>query len=92
MKRIMNGLTITALTAVFAASAPATAQLRKPDPEEVAKRFAAADKNGDGRLTREEATAGMPRVAKNFDTIDKDKKGYVTLDEIKAAMTAGRSR
>lgn len=91
MKLIMNGLTLTALTLAFSASAPATAQMRKPDPEEVAKRFAAADKNGDGRLTRDEAKAGLPRVAKNFDTIDKEKKGYVTLDEIKAALAEGRS-
>ncbi len=71
---------------MFTAGAPASAQIRKPDPEELAQRFAAADKNGDGRLTLEEAKAGMPRPAKNFATIDKDRKGYVTLDEIKAAI------
>lgn len=91
MKRITNGLTITTLTLLFAASAPAIAQMGKPDPEEVARRFAAADKNGDGQLTREEANAGMPRIAKNFDKIDADRKGYITLDEIKAALAAGRS-
>ncbi len=52
------------------------------------KRFKEADKDGDGKLTLDEAEAGMPRVAKNFALIDKDKKGYVTLDEIKAAMAA----
>jgi Ca2+-binding EF-hand superfamily protein len=51
-------------------------------------RFNEADKDGDGKLTLDEAEAGMPRVAKNFALIDKDKKGYVTLDEIKAAMVA----
>jgi hypothetical protein len=51
-------------------------------------RFKEADKDGDGKLTLDEAEAGMPRVAKNFDLIDNDKKGYVTLDEIKAAMLA----
>ena len=54
------------------------------------KRFKEADKDGDGKLTLDEAQAGMPRVAKNFALIDKDKKGYVTLDEIKAYM-AGMS-
>jgi Ca2+-binding EF-hand superfamily protein len=49
-------------------------------------RFKAADKDGDGKLTRDEAKAGMPRVSSNFDKIDKGGKGYVTLDEIKAAM------
>jgi Ca2+-binding EF-hand superfamily protein len=50
------------------------------------KRFAAADKDHDGKLTLEEAQAGMPRVAKNFARIDAGKKGFVTLEDIKAAM------
>ena len=52
------------------------------------QRFKEANKKGDGKLTLEEAQAGMPRVAKNFAEIDKDKKGYVTLDDIKAALAA----
>jgi hypothetical protein len=56
------------------------------------KRFKEADKDGDGKLTLDEAEAGMPRVAKHFAEIDKDKKGYVTLDEIKAAMAAMSGR
>ncbi len=48
-------------------------------------RFAQADKNHDGKLTLEEAQAGMPKVAANFDKIDTQKKGYVTVDQIKAA-------
>lgn len=48
-------------------------------------KFAAADKNWDGKLTLEEAQQGMPRVAANFDKIDTEKRGYVTLDQIKAA-------
>ena len=52
------------------------------------QRFKEANKKGDGKLTLEEAQAGMPRVAENFTEIDKDKKGYVTLDEVKAALAA----
>ncbi|MFM8340254.1 MAG: hypothetical protein ACKN9C_09765 [Fluviibacter sp.] len=52
---------------------------------QIDERFAAADKNKDGKLTLEEARAGMPRVADNFDKIDSQKRGYVTLDQIKAA-------
>lgn len=51
----------------------------------VDKRFAEADKDGDGKLTREEAEA-MPRVSKNFDKLDADKQGYVTLAQLKEAM------
>ncbi len=50
------------------------------------ERFAAADKNADGKLTLEEAKAGMPRIASAFSKIDVDKKGYVTLDQIKAMI------
>lgn len=92
MKPKASCLTIAMLTLFVAAPPPASAQDRKPNAEKLAKRFASADKNGDGRLTLEEAKAGMPRVAKNFDTIEKDKKGYVTLDEIKAAMAESGSR
>ena len=58
--------------------------------QKLEERFKAADKNGDGKLTKAEAEAGMPRLAKNFDSIDTDKKGYVTLDQVKAAMAAMR--
>ncbi|CAK0779940.1 EF-hand domain-containing protein [Gammaproteobacteria bacterium] len=51
----------------------------------IEQKFKAADKNGDGKLTLDEAKAGMPRVAKNFDKIDADHEGYVTLEQIKAA-------
>ena len=50
------------------------------------QRFKAANTTADGKLTKEQAEAGMPRIAKNFDKIDVDHKGYITLDQIKAAM------
>ena len=53
--------------------------------QQIDERFAAADKNHDGKLTLEEAKAGMPRVAANFDKIDTQKRGYLTVDQIKAA-------
>ena len=62
-------------------SADTQAKLTQAD-----ERFKAADKNADGKLTLEEAKAGMPRIADAFDHIDVDKKGYVTLDQIKALI------
>ena len=47
-------------------------------------RFKAANKKGDGKLTLEEAKAGMPKVAANFDRIDIQKRGYITVEQIKA--------
>jgi Ca2+-binding EF-hand superfamily protein len=53
-------------------------------------RFKAADKNGDGKLTLEEAQAGMPRVAMAWDKIDVDKKGYITLEQLLIIVAANK--
>ena len=52
------------------------------------KRFVAADTNHDGKLTREEAEAGMPQVYKHFNEIDARKRGYVTERQIGAYWSA----
>lgn len=46
------------------------------------KRFTAADANADGRLSREEAKRGMPRIYRKFDAIDAEKTGSVSLEQI----------
>lgn len=51
---------------------------------ELKKRFSAADTNADGRLSRDEAKRGMPRVYRNFDAIDAEKAGAVSLEQIAA--------
>jgi hypothetical protein len=48
------------------------------------KRFTAADINADGRLSRDEAKRGMPRVYRSFDAIDAEKTGSVSLEQIAA--------
>jgi len=53
--------------------------------EHAEERFKAADKNADGSLSKEEATAGMPRAAKRFDTLDQNKDGQLSPDELRAA-------
>jgi hypothetical protein len=64
------------------------------DPEKMraafAERFKKADANGDGKLTKAEAEAGMPMVARNFGAIDTNKDGFVTPDEIRAGMEQRR--
>lgn len=59
--------------------------------QQVRDRFAKADTNGDGALTRDEAKA-MPRVASHFDEIDADHDGKVTLAEIGCYMAAQRGK
>lgn len=61
---------------------------QKTDAQDLPARFAAADKDGDGKLTLEEAKAGLPRVAKGFSRIDKEKKGFVTLEQIQSVVAA----
>jgi Ca2+-binding EF-hand superfamily protein len=47
------------------------------------ERLKAADKNGDGMLSREEA-ASLPRISKHFDEIDANHDGFITFDELRA--------
>ena len=51
------------------------------------ERLKAADTNGDGMLSQQEAAA-LPRIAENFAAIDANKDGYVTFDELRAFMKA----
>lgn len=50
------------------------------------EKFKAADKNGDGALTKAEANAGLPHLAKRFDQLDANRDGKLTRDEIRAGM------
>lgn len=73
-----------AFAAVALAQTPTASQQKQiKDAEE---RFAAADKNTDGKLTLEEAQAGMPRIASNFKKIDTNNDGFVTIEEIKVMI------
>lgn len=49
-------------------------------------RFANANTTRDGKLTREQARAGMPMVARHFDEMDTHHVGYLTLPQIEAFM------
>lgn len=50
------------------------------------ERFANANVTHDGKLTRQQASAGMPMVARHFDEIDTHRAGYITLPQIEAFM------
>jgi Ca2+-binding EF-hand superfamily protein len=57
----------------------------------LSERFAAADQDHDGRLTKAEAEGGMPFVARNFEQIDSAGKGSLSQDEITAWMATKAS-
>lgn len=75
---------VAVILLMFMAAASCADMHAKPDPQKIAARFQAADKNHDGKLTLEEAKAGMPRVARVFSQIDVGNQGYVTLEQIQA--------
>jgi hypothetical protein len=52
--------------------------------QQLQSRFANANTTHDGKLTRDQAAAGMPMVARHFDEIDTQKAGYITLPQIEA--------
>lgn len=80
-----------------AAVAPATDVNEVPQPPAgmtpgdrkkwFSERFKQADTNHDGKLTRDEAQAGMPEVYKRFDKIDTRKRGYVTERQVGAVWS-----
>ena len=92
-KLIVSTLTAT-LLAGFALASQANEGAASPDRkarhEEIKarllERLKAADINGDGMISRDEANAGLPQLAKHFDAIDTDKNGMITLQEFEAAM------
>lgn len=78
--------------AAFAAAALAlasTAHAQSYDQAltQLTQKFKASDKDGDGKLTLQEAKdGGMTRVVARFAAIDTDKDGYVTFDQLKAEL------
>ncbi|MGF6757143.1 EF-hand domain-containing protein [Paraburkholderia sp. GAS42] len=54
--------------------------------QQVQTRFASANTTHDGKLTRDQAAAGMPMLAQHFDEIDTQHAGFVTLSQIEDFM------
>ena len=80
---------LAGLAAVTLATAAGLAAAQGADSEraqkmvaQMQKRFAAADANGDGKLTKAEANGKMRYVYQHFDEIDAGRSGYVTLADI----------
>jgi Ca2+-binding EF-hand superfamily protein len=49
---------------------------------QVQQRFVAADANGDGQLSLDEARLGMPMLHDHFQFVDADRNGFVTVAEM----------
>jgi Ca2+-binding EF-hand superfamily protein len=68
-----------------APTAPAAPAATSPDNARYMEAFARADKNADGKLSKEEAE-NLPAIAQRFDQIDADKDGSISQAEYLTAL------
>jgi Ca2+-binding EF-hand superfamily protein len=81
-------MTLSTCAVGLAALLAGTAYAGDP-PKSDAPHGMQADKDGDGRVSRAEATAsGAQRSGEWFDKLDTNKDGYITQDEMKQAREA----
>ena len=87
----MKKVNVALVTVLLLASIGASVVFAQTPPEatkgdrahKMQERFKAADKDGDGRISRAEAVV-LPRIAKHFDEIDTNTDGFITKEELKA--------
>ncbi|MBV7538526.1 EF-hand domain-containing protein [Duganella sp. sic0402] len=72
-------------------AAPGPALLRYQPMQKLRKRFDAADLDGNGMLSRDEARkAGLGVVDRNFDHIDTAQRGNVSFDDLQTYLIQRR--
>lgn len=79
---------VLAAFAMTAAAQSTTAEPAAKDKVAIEAAFAKADANGDGKISKDEASA-VPAVGAKFAELDKNKDGFLTLAEFAAGLTAG---
>ncbi len=80
---LIAGWTLGAASAAMAQNMPA--RPAATGDAEITATFTKADKNGDGKLSREEAAA-LPSVAANFEKVDANADGSLSAEEFSKAM------
>ncbi|OHE85657.1 MAG: hypothetical protein A2579_05510 [Lysobacterales bacterium RIFOXYD1_FULL_69_11] len=67
---------------LMAAAEALRAEWKAKHTERMQQKFAEADADNDGRLSRAEVETGMPRMAKMFAFMDEDRDGYLTQADL----------
>lgn len=76
---------MTAPAKPAAPTAPAGNTAASPDNTKAMEAFTRADKNKDGKLSKEEAES-LPAIAQRFESIDADKDGFISKAEFMDAV------
>lgn len=84
---LASASTLVAGNAHAQSTPPPVATPSAADRELAATTFKRADKNADGKLSKEEA-ASLPAVAARFDEFDLDKDGNLSLEEFTRAISS----
>lgn len=85
MKIAVSGLLIASLAVPAFAQSPSKAF----DEAAWSAEFKAADKDGDGKLSKDEALAANPNLGDQFKVIDANGDGFISPDEDKAMLNKG---
>jgi len=92
MKKLLSIMLVTVFAVGCVGIASAQEKGKKGDKKKptIEERFKKMDKDGNGKLTREEFVGkkkdeAKEKAEKRFDRADKDKDGSLTLEELKAA-------
>jgi len=88
--RYLAILTALGLGSMALVATAADESAAPPVHHQGAKRLRAADTNGDGLISREEAAA-LPMLAKHFDEIDTDHDGQLSKAELRASAKQHRA-
>ena len=68
---------------------PAAPTVTYYDPKDLERAFKFMDKNGDGKVSRDEAS-NFRGVSKHFDEADTNKDGFLSREEFDNAMNKSR--
>lgn len=86
MKRKVGLTLLMALVSISALAAADSGAAKEHRGEGPAARFAQADTNGDGQLSRAEVQAALPRQADDFDKADANHDGQLSREELHGFM------